>query len=296
MRLPPARLTLSLVATTLILAISSACAGEDEAPTLVIAGIPDQDFTLLEERFGGMAELLAQELDIDVRYVPSSDYAALVTAFEHGDVLLGWFGGLTGVQARRAVPGARALVHRPADASFRSAFIVRADMEGEALTDLTGRTLTFGSESSTSGHLMPRHFLTEAGIDPDEDLAAVNYSGSHDATWQLVEDGVWDAGALNLTVWQRAVREGQVDTTAVRVLTVSPAYYDYHWVAHPDLDERFGPGTMDRIAGYLVGMGDTDGEQRVLSQFETDAFVTTRNENYQAIEAVAARLGLLGEG
>ncbi len=295
MRPPLKRRIPTLLTSILILAATSACGGADEAPTLVIAGIPDQDFTLLEERFGGMADLLAEELGVDVRYVPASDYAALVTAFEHGDVLLGWFGGLTGVQAQRAVPGARALVHRPADASFRSAFVAGAEVEGETLADLAGRTLTFGSESSTSGHLMPRYFLMEAGIQPEEDLAAVNYSGSHDATWQLVEDGVWEVGALNNTVWQRAVREGQVDTTAVRVLAVSPAYFDYPWVAHPALDERFGAGTMDRIAGYMVGMGGSDQERRVLSLFETEAFVTTRNENYEAIEAVAAELGLLGE-
>lgn len=72
----------------------------DARPTLAIGGIPDQDVALLEERFGGLAEYLSAELDPPVRYQPATDYAAVVTAFANGDVQLGWFGGLTGVQAR----------------------------------------------------------------------------------------------------------------------------------------------------------------------------------------------------
>ena len=281
----------------LVLAIvAGACGSEPAPPVLVLGGIPDQDHALLEERFGRIADALSERLGVEARYAPAGDYAALVTAFEHGDVQLVWFGGLTGVQARRVVPGARAVVQRPRDAEFRSVFITRADREAGTLAELAGASFTFGSDNSTSGHLMPRHFLAASGVDPEHDFTAVNYSGSHDATWQLVEDGIWDAGVLNEAVWERAVREARVDTARVRVVQVTEPYFDYHWVAHPALEERFGEGTTERVIAAFLSLAEDPDEADLLRMFETDSFIETTDANYAAIEAVAASLGMLGEG
>lgn len=280
-----------------LLAVACGDAGDTgDPPALVIGGIPDQDIALLEERFEGMADYLAEEVGIPVRYQPSVDYTAVVTAFANGDVLLGWFGGLTGVQARLETPGAHAVAQRPMDAEFHSVFIAGDGVDADSLTELTGHSFTFGSESSTSGHLMPRHFLTEAGVDPDADFdGRPSYTGSHDRTWKLVEAGSFDAGALNEAVWERAVAESQVDTERVRVVARTPAYFDYHWVAHPGIDETYGQGTTERIVDALLTMDDGGEEaQRVLALFEDDAFVATDDDNYEAIEQVARDLDLIG--
>ncbi len=162
-----------------------------------------------------------------MEYIPSADYAAVVTAFSQGNLDLVFFGGLTGVQARLLNQGAQAVAQREDDAEFHSKFIARSDLKAESLDDLADvageLTITFGSESSTSGHLMPRFFLSRAGLDPDSAFKSPpNYSGSHDLTWRLVESGAFDIGALNEEVWERAVREGSVDTGKVRVLETTP--------------------------------------------------------------------------
>ncbi len=190
-------------------------------PVLKVGGIPDQDAARLARRYQVFTDYLSRELDVRVQYVPSLDYAAVVTAFGMGELQLAFFGGFTGVQARLQAPGARAIAQREHDAQFHSRFIVRADLAIDSLEDLKAqashRTLTFGSESSTSGHLMPRHFLLQAGIDADKDFRSLpNFAGSHDLTWQLVESGAFDVGALNEDVWERAVREGRVDPSQVR--------------------------------------------------------------------------------
>lgn len=275
----------------------SGCGGAsaDRPEPLLVGGIPDQDVAVLEERFGGLAEYLSAEVGVPVRYQPSTDYAAVVTAFAQGDIMLGWFGGLTGVQARLETPGAQAVAQRPIDSAFRSVFIVRADDPAEGIEDLAGRAFTFGSESSTSGHLMPRSFLTEAGIDPDADFAGrPGYSGSHDKTWKLVEAGSFQAGVLNESVWDRAVEQGQVDTSRVRELQRTPPYVDYHWVVHPEIDEVYGAGTTERLVGALLRMDEAGGDApRILELFEDTEFVETRNSNYDEIEQVARSLGLV---
>ena len=290
------RMRIAVLAMGVMLAVSACgrAGAQEELPTLLIGGIPDQDVSLLEERFDGVADYLSAELDIPVAYQPSVDYAALVTAFSSGDITLGWFGGLTGVQARLETPGAEAVAQRPIDTEFHSVFIAHQSVEASSLTELAGLSFTFGSESSTSGHLMPRFFLSEAGVDPESAFSTVGYSGSHDTTWSLVEAGSYDAGVLNGSVWGRAVDEGQVDTNVVRVVERTPPYFDYHWVVHPDIDDIYGAGTVDALTEALLTMAAKGSEaQDVLRLFGAESFIETKSENYAAIEQVARSLGLI---
>jgi phosphonate transport system substrate-binding protein len=282
----------------------TACAGSagreataHPPPALVLGGIPDQDVTLLQERFDGVAEHLSRELGFPVRYAPATSYAALVTAFANGDVQLGWFGGLTGVQARRETPGAEAVAQRPLDTKFRSVFVAGKGVPADDLADLAGQRFTFGSESSTSGHLMPRFFLQQAGVEPERDFAGrPGYSGSHDKTWKLVEAGSFQAGALNAAVWDRAVARGQVDTAKVREIARTPEYVDYHWVVHPDVDRVHGAGTRERIVDALLTMHEAGPEaERTLELFDDARFVPAVDADYAQIEQVARSLGLLPE-
>ena len=43
------------------------------------------------------------------------------------------------------------------------------------------------------------------------------------------------AGALNISVWEKFVADGKVDTSKVRVFFTTPTYYDYNWTVHADL-------------------------------------------------------------
>ena len=262
-----------------------------EIQVLKIGAIPDQNASDLNRSFGAMAEYLSEKTGLKVEYVPSVDYAALITAFQRGEIQLGWFGGLTGVQVRNVVPEAEAIVQRPRDEQFHSVFIAQNDLQIDSLDDLKGLSFTFGSESSTSGHLMPRYFMEEAGINPDQDLDGTpNYSGSHDKTYKLVESGAFQTGALNEAVWETAVAEGKVDTNKVKVFYTTPSYYDYHWVVG-NVDEVYGEGTKDKLKEALLSMNEE--QKDILDLFATDKFIETKNENYAAIEKVAKELGII---
>ena len=286
---------LALISLILIGIVVAACGSDDEGKTLYIGGIPDQDTALLVRRFNGVADYFSDRLGVDVKYVSSIDYAAVVTGFRNGDIHMAWFGGFTGVQARLAVPGARAIAQRPGDKEFVSVFIVQQDVSAQSLADLNDLTFTFGSESSTSGHLMPRHFLLLAGLDPDKDFEGLpNFSGSHNTTWKLVESGTYQAGALSGTVWSKATAEGRVDIDKVRVLKTTPPYFDYNWTVRPDLDESFGTGFTQRVRDALLDMGNDPEGKELLEAFQTDSFVATSNDNYRVIEEVAESLGMVG--
>ena len=300
MAISPTRKIWWIVPLGLIFLLPLGCAAGghvNDQPVLKIGGIPDQNAARLARRYDGFAEYLSQELNVPVEYVPSVNYAAVVTAFTQGQLQVAFFGGLTGVQARLQNPGAQAIVRRENDAKFHSKFIVRADLPIESLADVRAQardlTITFGSPSSTSGHLMPRHFLSQAGIDADTDFRyEPNFSGSHDATWQLVESGAFDVGALNEEVWDRAVREGRVDTGRVKEFYTTPDYFDYHWTVRADLDQVYGEGFSIKLQQALLDLNPRD-HAEILELFSTDKFIVTDNKNYQAIEDVGRQLDII---
>jgi phosphonate transport system substrate-binding protein len=257
-----------------------------------IGAIPDQNAADLQKGMDGVAKYLSEKTGLKVEFVPSVDYAALVTGFQRGEIHMAWFGGLTSVQARNLVPDAESIVQRPRDAEFQSVFITQADSGIKSLEDLKGKSFTFGSESSTSGHLMPRYFLSEAGIDANKDFnGKPNFSGSHDTTYKLIESGSFQAGALNISVWEAAVKEGKVDTNKVKVFYTTPDYFDYNWTINSNVEDVFGKGTKDKVKDALLSF---NGEQKeIVDLFQTDKFVETKNENYGKIEQVAKELKII---
>lgn len=264
----------------------------------VISAIPDQDPEKLNRLYGKLADYLKGALGVEVVYKPVTDYTAVVNAFRTGDVDMVWFGGLTGVQARLQVPGAQAILQRDIDQNFHSVFIANTaagiepfgDISG--LVALKGKTFTFGSDSSTSGRLMPQFFMSKAGVKLGDLKGEPGFSGSHDKTIKLVEAGTYDAGALNEQVWKARTASGEVDLNKVRVIWRTPAYYDYHWVVRPDVEQNFGAGFTDKVKPAFLSLDAADPEQKeILDLFGAQKFIETKNENYADIEAIGREIG-----
>lgn len=262
-----------------------------EEKVLKIGAIPDFDQAQLTQAFDSFAKNLSEVTGLKVEYVPTVDYASLVTAFERGEIDLAWFGGLTGVQAMNRVPESEPIAQREQDAKFKSVFIQQKGLGLKDITDVKGHTFSFGSESSTSGHLMPRFFMKQAGINPETDLQGEpNYSGSHDKTYKLVEAGAFEVGAVNVQYWEKAIAEGKVDLDKVEAFYTTEEYYDYNWTIN-DVDKKFGAGTKDKIKESILNMKRGDNE--VMELLNVDKFIPTQKDNYKSIEEVARELEII---
>jgi len=252
--------------------------------------IPDESPTELARKAAPLVKYLEHRLGMKVEFTPVTDYAASVEALANKQVDMAWFGGFTFVQANvrsggKAVP----LVQREEDEKFRSVFIT-TDPAIKTLADLKGKNVSFGSASSTSGHLMPRSFLLQAKIDPDKDFKRVAFSGAHDATIAAVAAGKVDAGALNISVWEKFVADKKVDTAKVRVFYTTPAYYDYNWTVHADMPAA----TKAKLTQAFLDLSRATPEgKEILELQRATKFVPTKAENYQGIEAAARSAGLL---
>jgi phosphonate transport system substrate-binding protein len=274
----------------LMFAAASGAYAQNTPGVLRVSAIPDEAPTELQRKFEPLGKYLAKATGLKVEFTPVTDYAASVEGLINRKVDMVWFGGFTFVQANvRSKGQVVPLVQRAEDEKFRSVFVTtKADIN--KLEDLKGKTLSFGSESSTSGHLMPRSFLLAAKVNPDTDLKRIAFSGAHDATVAAVAGGKVDAGALNISVWDKLVETGKVDPKAVRVFYTTPGYYDYNWTVRSDMS----PALQKKITDAFLALDASTPEgKQILELQRATKFIPTKTANYGAIEAAARNAGLL---
>jgi phosphonate transport system substrate-binding protein len=280
-----------ILKSALGLALCGFAAFSSAQQTLRVTAIPDESPTELARKFEPLGKYLESKLGMKVEFTPVTDYAAAVETLVNKKVDLAWFGGFTFVQSSvrsggKTIP----LVQREEDTVFKSVFIASKDSGITKLEDLKGKTLSFGSQSSTSGHLMPRSFLLAAKVDPDKDLKRVSFSGAHDATIAAVASGKVDAGALNVSVWNKFVEDKKVDPAEVKVFYTTPAYFDYNWTVHADMPAAL----REKIARAFLDLNaSTPQGAEILKLQRAAKFVPTSVENYNGIKSAAENAGLL---
>jgi phosphonate transport system substrate-binding protein len=262
-----------------------------QAQTFKVTTIPEEAATEQVRKFGPIVKYLESKLGMKVEFTPVNDYPAAVEALVNKQVDLVWFGGFTHVQANvrsggKIIP----IAQREEDTKFQSVFIAKTNSGIKTLADLKGKQVSFGSASSTSGHLMPRSFLLAANIDPDKDFKRVAFSGAHDATIASVVSGKVDAAALDITVWNKFVTENKVDTKDVNVFYTTPGFFNYNWSVHADM-----PAAMrERVTKALLDISPNDPlGKEILSLNRATKYVPTKAENYKGLETAARSAGLL---
>ena len=282
---------LKAVLASAMLAATFISATAQAQQVLRVTTIPEEAATEQIRKFTPLASYLEKALGMKVEFTPVSDYPAAVETLVNKKVDLVWFGGFTHVQANlrsggKIVP----LAQREEDTKFQSVFIAKTDSGIKTLADMKGKQISFGSQSSTSGHLMPRSFLLQADITPEKDFRRVAYSGAHDATIASVVSGKVDAAALDITVWRKFVTENKVDTKAVDVFYTTPPYFNYNWSVHADMPADL----QQKIKAALLALNPGNAEHaEILRLNRATRYIATTPENYKGLEAAARSAGLL---
>ena len=290
------------------LLLSPSCSNEKKTPkaddpkgdanatkVLRFSAIPDENTTEQTAKFQKFADYLSKTLGVKTEFIPAADYGASVDKFVNGEIHLAWFGGLTGVQARNEVKGARAIAQGAEDPNYISYFIGHVDT-GLSLSDefpaaIKELKFTFGSEKSTSGRLMPSYFIEQnTGTEATKWFTnPPGFSGAHDKTAKLVESGQFQVGALSYKKYDSMVEDGKLDPEKCKIIWKTPTYADYNWTAHPDLEKAFGEGFIEKVQKALTDIDDPD----LLKALTRSIIITAKNEDFDGIVTVAKKLGLL---
>ena len=276
----------------LSLAGLSACRHEDppDHPTVLRVGLlPDEAAEVIFARHIPLFAYLEQETGIRFDLIVPDSYSGLMNMFKYGKVDLAYFGGLSFITTHRssnAVP----LVSRDSDTQFTSLFITHANNDLKTIRDFKGMPLTFGSRRSTSGHLMPRYFLSRQDIIPEEFFSAVDYTASHDKAIQAVLEQKFDLGAINPMIYQRMVADGRIAKGDIRIVWETPPYINYVWAVQPAMNAA----TRERLATAFLKLNPAIAEHRaILSNLDAQHFLRADIVDFAALEFVADSLQLL---
>lgn len=291
MQLLSRRVSLALVASLCVALGFFSSAHAQTQGVLRVSAIPDEAPTELQRKFKPLGDYLKKETGLDIQFTPVTDYAAVVEGLATNKIDLAWLGGFTFVQAKlRTNGGAVPIAQRAEDAVFTSRFIVPATSTARTLADLKGKTFAFGSPSSTSGHLMPRFFLQQAGVEPDRDFKSIAFSGAHDATVAFVASGRAEAGVLNASVLDKLIETNNPNAAKVRVLMVTPTYYDYNWTVRRGLDAA----TTKKLTDAFLKLDPANAEHKeIMGLQRASKFIATKASNYDGIESAAKSAGLI---
>ena len=280
-----------LIAGTAIAGFYIATKSENDTPTVLRIGVlPDQNPEILQQQYGPLAEYLSAQTGIQTRLVIPADYADAVRLFREDKIDLSYFGGLTFVQAQTSY-GAVPLVMREIDTRFASWFLVKPEYAQLQLSDLKDKSLSFGSKLSTSGHLMPRHFLLQQWqIDAETFFSDIRYSGAHDKTTQLVLEGEVDVGAVNSAVVRKMIADGKIKADDLHVLWQTPPYPDYVWAVQENLDDKLKTRLRDAFLGLDAGK---PGDVEILVGLNAKTFLPADPDDFNILRDIATRLDLM---
>ena len=72
----------------------------------------------------------------------------------------------------------------------------------------------------------------------------------------------------------------------------TPPYADYHWLAQPNLDEKFGNGFTENLKSTLTGLKKSSkSQEKILELFGASSFVDADQNQYITIEKIGRQLG-----
>ena len=151
-----------------------------------------------------------------------SSYAAVVEGMCNNQADIAWFGASTYGEANtKCGVDLLAVDVKKGDSSYYSGIFVRKGAGIKSIIDLKGKSMAFGSTSSTSSFNFPVAMMIADGVNPPKDLNRVIIAGSHSASLAALSAGKVDAAAASYNSFGKAVKKGAIDPSKFEPLAKS---------------------------------------------------------------------------
>jgi phosphonate transport system substrate-binding protein len=178
-----------------------------DSGTLVIGNLPDE--TSGEASYQPVADYIAKETGLKVKFLPTTSYDSLIAAAVAGKVDAFTAGALEYEQVKAKggdyTPVSLQLTPGSTQPGYYSEAWVPKNSSITDVSQFKGKKICFVSPSSTSGFLFPLNMLSEAGLSVKEtgqdasgnptfaDFTAI-FAGSHPKSLQTIAAGQCDVG------------------------------------------------------------------------------------------------------
>jgi phosphonate transport system substrate-binding protein len=182
--------------------------------------------------------------------------------------------GLTPI-ATLGIDGKPSLYHSVIITSPRTGLKTMDDVKARAKS----LTLCFADPASTSGHLIPRAYLTSIGLNPDTAFKQTIFAGSHAASILSAISGKIDVACTNIDLsLDKMVREGNIKRSDFVILWTSPPIVNDAITVRNDLNKEF----VKKLQNAYLDIAKQD--YPAFNKFTKLYFPNTQNMQYIAIQ------------
>jgi phosphonate transport system substrate-binding protein len=269
----------------------------DGNPTTLLVGAYAGDdpgaFTPIRDE---VRKYLQKKLGIPVEFVTTTDYTSVIEAIVSKKVHMAYLSPFSYVLATRQTSLVPMVVMGSGGTPrvYTSILITGANSGLNSIDDVKARskslTLCFADPASTSGHLIPRAYLTSIGLNPDSAFKQVIFAGSHMASIMSVKSGKVDLGCTLPLIITMLSNKGQMKPSDVKVLWTSDPIVSDAIAMRPDINPAFTAKVRD---AYLhLSEDDPVVWKQYMSLFNLKSdslgYVAAQDSMYDGLRRIAA--------
>ena len=221
-------------------------------PTTLLVGAYAGDdpgaFTPIRDE---VRKYLEKKLGIPVEFVTTTDYTSVIEAIVSKKVHMAYLSPFSYVLATRQTPMVPMVIMGSGGTPrvYQSIIITASGSGLTSMEDVKAKsknlTLCFADPASTSGHLIPRAYLTSIGLNPDSAFKQVLFAGTHMASILSVKSGKVDLGCTTALVINMLSNKGQMKPSDVRILWTSDPIVSDAIAMRPDINPAFTAKVRD---------------------------------------------------
>ena len=153
-------------------------------------------------KFSPLIKTIEKITGFTINFTEAPSYGDAIKQLVKGTSHIAWLGQSAFLEAKKMValdPLAVAATDEKDESVYRTLFITRKDSEITSLAEIKGKHLLLTAKGSTSGDLIPRHILTQIGLNPEisNNFSHVTYAGSQEDAAQKILEAKGDVAALS---------------------------------------------------------------------------------------------------
>ncbi|HEY4325564.1 MAG TPA: phosphate/phosphite/phosphonate ABC transporter substrate-binding protein [Mucilaginibacter sp.] len=246
-----------------------------------------------------MKAYLQKKMGMEVEFIFTTDYTAVIEALRAKKIHMANltpFAYILATQKPGLMPVATlGLYGKPS--LYHSIIFTNPTTGLKTMDDVKARaktlTLCFADPASTSGHLIPRAYLTSIGLNPQRAFKETIFAGSHAASILSVKSGKVDVGCSTSDLaMNKLIKEGMVKSSDFVILWTSPPIVNDAITVRSDLNKDFIKKIQD---AYLNAAHDdfpafSAWVKLYYSKPENMSYVAVQDSQYNVLRKIAGNI------
>jgi phosphonate transport system substrate-binding protein len=265
--------------------------------TLLVAVYGSDDPARMHHALKLIGDYLGRKTGLKVEFILTTDYTGVIEALRTKKVHMAYlspFSYVLATQRNKLVPLVT-VGNNGHPTVYRSVIFTSTKSGLKTMDDVKARakslTICFADPASTSGHLIPRAYLTTIGLDPQVAFKEILFAASHTASVLTVQSGKVDLGCTTKEYGiDLSVKRGIIKREDLVILWTSDPIEASPIVMRQDINAAF----TEKIRQAYLTMRTEDPQafMEYIKTFRANAdslsYIPVQDSSYNGIRKIAA--------